>query len=363
MNRKLFRPGGPLGIRDLGNDRYRMNITIPQDADGRFARECPSADCAPAYFKVKPGTGITDGQVVAFCPYCRREGEPNDFATREQVRYAKELAIREVHKGLDGVVKDALGLGPSGKRSLGGGLVSMTMTYKPGNPPSVRRPFEDEVRRDVVCPHCTLDHTVFGLATWCADCGEDIFLTHVRTELDVTRSMVQDIERRREALGRRVAAKDLENCLEDAVSIFEAAMKAMTRRHLASAGATPDEAEARLKKIGNAFQSIVRTQEVMAGPLGIPSLPEVAWDALGAAFEKRHPITHNLGVVDRKYLERTPSGGRQGRELRITTSEVDAILDHVLSALHAVHARLFSASSNAVAGERTQLPGEGGQGE
>lgn len=345
MKRKLFQAGGPLGIRDLGNDQYRMNITIPKDADGRIARECPNTQCSPAYFKVTPGTGITGGQVVAYCPYCRHEAEPNDFATREQVRYAKDLAVREAHKGVDGLVKDALGLGPSGKRSFGDGLVSMTMTYKPGTLPTVRRPFEDEVRRDVVCPHCTLDHTVFGLATWCADCGEDIFLSHVRAELDVTRSMVGDIGRRREALGRRVAAKDLENCLEDAVSTFEAAMKAMTRRHLDVAGATLDEAETRLKKIGNAFQSVTRTREV-------------AWEALNAAFEKRHPITHNLGVVDRKYLERAQSGDRHGRELRITPSEVEAMLGHVLNALAAVHTRLFGATGKAVVDESAQLPGE-----
>lgn len=358
MNRKLFRPGGPLGIRDLGPNRYRMNIPIPTDADGRIGRECPNGECSPAYFKVKLGTGITGGQVLAFCPYCRHEAEPNDFATQEQVRYAKDLAVREAHKGLDEVVKDALGLGPSGKRTLGGGLVTMTMTYRPGSLPNVQRPFEDEVRRDVVCPHCTLDHTVFGLATWCADCGEDIFLSHVRGELDVTRSMVGDIGRRRDALGRRVAAKDLENCLEDAVSIFEAAMKALTRRHLDAAGTTPEETETRLKKIGNVYQNVTRTQKTIADLLGIPLLEGVAWDALDAAFEKRHPITHNLGVVDRKYLERAQNGDRHGREVRITPPEIEALLDQVLGALAAVHARLFPASGKTVAVETAQLPSE-----
>ena len=348
MKRRLFSPGGPLGIRDLGRDRYRMCITIPTDADGRMARECPNAACSPAYFKVKPGTGITDGQTRAYCPYCRHEAAPDEFATREQRRYAKDLAVREAHKGVNDVVKDALGLGPSGKRSFGGGLVTMSMTFKPGVLPSVRNPVEDEVRRDVVCPHCMLDHTVFGLATWCADCGQDIFLSHLRGELDVTRCMVGDIERRRETLGRRVAAKDLENCLEDAVSIFEAGMKALTRRHLCAVGAAPAEIESRLKKIGNAFQSVPRTQEVIADVLDISSLPNVAWESLNSAFEKRHPITHNLGVVDRKYLERAQSGDMHGREIRITPSEIEAVLDQVMVTLAAVHARLFTSADDSI---------------
>ncbi len=261
MTRKLFQPGGPLGIRDLGNDRYQMQITIPKDQDGRLARECPNSDCSPGYFKVKPGTGITDGQTFAYCPYCRHEATPTDFTTGEQVRYGKDLAVREAHKGIQGIINDALDLGPSGKRKFGGGFISMEMTYKPGTLPHVRQPFEDEVRRDVVCPHCTLDQTVFGLATWCADCGVDIFLTHVGAEVGVTRDMVRDIERRRELLGNRAAAKDLENCLEDAVSIFEATMKAMTRRWLEGRGDSINQVEAQLKKVGNSFQSIARTQE------------------------------------------------------------------------------------------------------
>ena len=205
-------------MKNLGNDQFRMFFTIPIDAEGRMARECPNTGCSPGYFKVKPGTGITTKQLVAYCPYCRRSAEPDDFSTREQVRYARDLVMREAQKGLQSVMKDALGIGASGKRKFGSGAVSMELSFKPGALLHVRRPFEDEIRRDVICPRCSLDQTVFGLAAWCADCGQDIFMVHVAAELDVTRLMVGDVARREEVLGKRVAAKDLENCLEDAVS-------------------------------------------------------------------------------------------------------------------------------------------------
>lgn len=341
MSRKLFRPGGPLNIRSVGSDQYRATITLPKDSDGRLARECPSSLCSPGYFKVKLGTGITGDQLVAYCPYCRNEAEPDGFNTNEQLRYAKDLVMREARKGVDDMLRNTLGLGSSGRRKIGGGFVSMEISLKSSPLPYVHPPFEDDVRRDVICPHCTLDQTVFGLATWCADCGADIFLTHAEAELNVVHSMVGDIERRREELGRRVAAKDLENCLEDAVSIFEAAMKAMTRRRLLVMGLTSDEMETRFRKIGNAYQNITRTQAIMAEVLGIDALPEVLWNELNVAFEKRHPITHNLGVVDRKYLEHAQSGDHHGREVRITVSEVGSLLDQVLVALSAVHQRLF----------------------
>jgi hypothetical protein len=350
MSHKLFRPGGPVDIEDLGSDQFRASITLPRDEDGRMARECPDEDCSPGTFKVKPGTGITGDQALAYCPYCRHAEAPDQFATKEQQRYAKDLVMREVQRGADGMIRDAFGLGASGRKKLGGGLISMEISLKSAPLPYVRPPAEDEVRRDVVCPSCGLDHTVFGLATWCADCGTDIFLTHVATELAVVRSMAGDIDRRREALGRRVAARDLENCLEDAVSIFEAAMKALARRHLAAGGLAPEEVDARLKKLGNTFQNITRTGEVLRDQLGLLAVPEVPWVELGAAFEKRHPITHNLGVVDRKYLERAQATDREGREVGITAAEVNTTLDQVLAAVSAVHGRLFPQSSPTAGG-------------
>jgi len=169
MSRKLFQPGGPLNIRDLGADQFLASITLPKDEDGRMARVCPDEACSPGTFKVKPGTGITSGQTVAYCPYCRRAAAPAQFATREQERYAKDLVMRETQRSIDDMIRDTFGLGTSGRKKLGGGLISMEISLKSGPLPDVRPPAEDEVRRDVVCPSCGLDQTVFGLATWCAD--------------------------------------------------------------------------------------------------------------------------------------------------------------------------------------------------
>lgn len=350
MTRKLFQSGGPLNFEDLGNDQFRASITLPRDEDGRLARECSDEACSPGTFKVRPGTGITSGQTVAYCPYCRHEGAPEEFATKEQRRYAEELVMREAHRGVDGMIRDALDLDVFGRKNLGGGLISMEISLKSAPLPHVRPPAEEEVRRDVVCPNCGLDHTVFGLATWCPDCGLDIFLTHVAAELAVVRSMAGDIERRREALGRRVAARDLENCLEDAVSIFEAAMKALARRHLAAIGLAHEDIDGRVKKLGNTFQNVARTIEALRDHLGLTAVSGVPWEELSASFEKRHPITHNLGVVDRKYLERARASDREGREVGIFPAEVNTTLDHVLVAVSAVHAGLFPHGGSAHGG-------------
>ena len=46
-------------------------------------------------------------------------------------------------------------------------------------------------------------------------------------------------------------------------------------------------------------------------------------ETLRTIFEKRHPLTHNLGVVDKKYLERVRTGDTEGREIRVTAQEVE----------------------------------------
>lgn len=337
MTKGLFREGGPHHVKRIGDDQHQISITIPKDEDGRVARECPNNLCSPAYFKVTPGTGITEGQDFAYCPYCEYKAEPSDFTTQEQIRYAKDIALKEAQGGIDDMLKNAFGFGPSGKKKIGGGFISIEMSYKQSPPRQVRRPYEDEVRRDVVCPHCTLDQTVFGLATWCSDCGRDIFLTHVSAEIAVTQRMLNDVSRREQNLGKRVAAKDLENCLEDAVSIFEASVKAIVRRALTERGEDLSSVDTKMKKIGNSFQSTKRTKEQLLKFFSYSPIHSDRWERLSVCFEKRHPVTHNLGVVDRKYLERAQQAEREGREVRISEQEVAVLLEDIYSAIADIH--------------------------
>jgi len=255
------------------------------------------------------------------------------------------MALQEAHKGMGRMVKDSLGLGPSGKKIYGGGLLSMEVEYKPKHPPHVRPPFEDEVRRDVICPHCGLDHSVFGLAMWCPDCGRDIFMSHVRAEYSVVRKMLSDVERRREKLGARVAARDIENGLEDIVSIFEAVLRTLLKRHLTEKGAPEEEIEEILKKsIRNQFQNVKRAQRLMQDKFNLELFSKhdtEKLDFLSNVFEKRHPITHNLGVVDKRYLEKVRTAEKEGRDIRITVEEIDKAIDMSIDILDDLHSRLL----------------------
>ena len=345
MTNSLFREGGPYNVQKTGPDQYTMNISIPADEHGRTGRECPQAECAPGYFKVKNGTGIIEGQAVAYCPYCRYKAEPGDFITKEQKRYGHDIGKREIEKAAAKMIKDAFGLGSSGKKKFGGGFISMEMSFKEGTPRHVRTPFEDEVLRTVTCPYCGLDHAVFGLAVWCPDCGKNIFMEHVKAEYEVIRMILSGVDRRRNDLGPRIAAHDLENCLEDTVSIFEAVLKAMLTRYLKDTG----EADENIQKlfseqIRNGFQSPKRSIDIIKNRTQTElfiGFSEDKIEFLASTFAKRHPITHNLGVMDKKYLASAIEAEKEGKEVRVTTEEIEQAIRLSIEALSGLHNRLF----------------------
>ena len=63
---------------------------------------------------------------------------------------------------------------------------------------------------------------------------------------------------------------------------------------------------------------------------------------MGVYFEKRHPVTHNLGVVDKKYLERTQQNEREGREVHISADEVGRVLADIDAAIADLHQQLIA---------------------
>lgn len=156
--------------------------------------------------------------------------------------------------------------------------------------------------------------------------------------------MLGDVPRRRQDLGRRIAAKDLENCLEDTVSIFEAVLRAFVRRRQQASGMSAEEIERQNKRIGTGFQNVRRAADLVEAELGISLFEAISEEQvtfLARVFEKRHPITHNLGVVDRKYIEKARSAEWEGREVLVTASEITVALDLSARVFRSLHGRLF----------------------
>ncbi len=148
-----------------------------------------------------------------------------------------------------------------------------------------------------------------------------------------------------------MAARDVENALEDTVSIFEAVLKAITLRWLRASGKPQTEIDDVFRKqIRNSYQNVKSAQSTAQALLGIDlfsGMDPQQVTALGETFEKRHPITHNLGIIDRTHLRRIQSGDIEGREIRIEASEVLGAVDLSLATLRSSYSHLFPEKDSA----------------
>ena len=127
------------------------------------------------------------------------------------------------------------------------------------------------------------------------------------------------------------------------MSAFEAVLKFTYKRSLIpTLGA--ETVEQKLYRLGNAFQNPERAAGILRNELDVELeglIGSEDEEALGKTFQKRHPITHNLGVVDRKYPEHGGGTAGLGREVPLTADEVEEILDLTERVLSGVYQSLF----------------------
>jgi phage FluMu protein Com len=67
-----------------------FSININPDEEGFIGRECPKCK---DYFKVKFDTGLPTQYHI--CPYCGYKENYGDFFTKEQIEYAKSVAVKK----------------------------------------------------------------------------------------------------------------------------------------------------------------------------------------------------------------------------------------------------------------------------
>lgn len=297
-------------LRRLGN-----NISVPITADehGFAGRECPLPDCE-GYFKIEFGTGLKGEGLPCHCPYCGHVAGHDQFWTKEQIEYAKSVAIRRitdaVHKDLKSLEFDHK---PKGAFGIG-----ISMKVKPAHPTPIRYYREKQLETEIVCANCTLRYSVYGVFAFCPDCGQHNSLQILDKNLEVVGKMLELAMGAEKALAERL----IENALEDCVSAFDGFGRELCRIH-ANRASNPAKAERM------SFQNLDGAKTGYLDLFGIDLPASVAaeeWRAAVRAFQKRHLIAHKLGVVDQDYIAR--SGDTRtvvGRKIGVDAEEVKAL--------------------------------------
>lgn len=298
-------------LRRLGNT---FSIPLDVDQDGYLGRECPECE---EYFKITPGTGITEGEPPCHCPYCGHCANQDQFFTKEQIRYAESVVMKQVS---DAMTKDLKSLEfdikPKGAFGIG---ISMKVKSQPMR---IRRYSEIELEEEVVCDNCTLRYTVFGSFAYCPDCGRHNSRQILDKNIDLALKMID--------LAADVDAKIGQQLIDDALENGVSAFDGFGRE---TCCVNKDKANDPAKAENVSFQNLTRAQQKVVNLFGIDlcgALAAVEWEFVGRCFQKRHLLAHKMGVVDDTYMQMTNDPDLAvGRKVPIQADEVRNMLGHL----------------------------------
>lgn len=301
-------------LRRLGSS---ISIPIEPDEDGFTGRECPNSDCE-GYFKIEFGTGLKGENLPCHCPYCGHTAPHDQFWTKEQIEYAKSVALRKItdalHKDLKKLEFDHKPRGAFG--------IGLSLKVKPGRPIPIHYYREKRLETEVVCGNCTLRYSVYGVFAFCPDCGQHNSLQILDKNLEVVEKML-DLAT---SADKELSEKLIENALEDCVSSFDGFGRELCRIY-AQRTINPAKAE----KIS--FQNLDGAKQNLSAVFNLDlaaGLTAEEWESAVRGFQKRHVLSHKMGVVDDDYIHK--SGDTLaviGRRVSICEDEVRCLIQLV----------------------------------
>ncbi len=278
----------------------QFRITIEPDEEGYIGRECPVESCL-GYFKITPGTGL-EGPAPCHCPYCGHSGDHNTFFTQAQIEYGQSVVIRQV---TDAIHKDLKALEfehkPQGMFGVG-----ISMKVRNSAPEPIRYYQEKELETKVVCDKCTLRFAIYGVFGWCPDCGAHNSLQILSKNLELSRKELSLAE----TLDTEMAEHLVGDALENVVSAFDGFGRELCAQK---------ETEIR-------FQNIVSARRRVQEAFGFDFASEISadsWTVICRVFEKRHLLSHKMGVIDEDYVRKANDPTAMvGRRVRVAPDEV-----------------------------------------
>jgi hypothetical protein len=303
-------------LRALGN---QIAVSMEPDEDGYLGRECPIETCL-GYFKITVGTGVK-GPAPCHCPYCGHVGDHKTFWTREQIDYARSMAIRKV---TDAVRKDLKSLEfehkPKGPFGIG-----ISLKLQPGSPHPIQYYREKELETHVVCANCTLRYAIYGVFGWCPDCGVHNSSQILSKNLELAQKEIALAE----TVDKDLAEHLLGDALENVVSVFDGFGRVISEQK---------GRETRFQNLSGARRNI----EEAFGFDFADVLSEPDWKFISRMFQKRHLISHKMGVIDEDYIAKADDPDAVvGRKVQLQRDEVENAIGIVRKLGDRLYAGIF----------------------
>jgi hypothetical protein len=299
-------------MKHLANLGSQFSISIPPDEDGLVGRECPVPECE-SYFKIQLGTGLKGENLPCHCPYCGHAAGPDKFFTKAQVEYAQSVVMNQFAGAL---LKDlkSLEFNHEPREAFGIGI-SMKVS---GRPTPIRHYREKQLETEVVCEQCTLRYMIYGVFGFCSDCRVHNSFQILKKNLELVGKMLAVAETQEQA----VAQSLIENGLEDCVSAFDGFGREICRLHAKKSTDLAKAEKVSFQNLEGAKQStkLLFNLDLAAG------LTDDEWKAAVRAFQKRHVLSHKMGVLDEAYVRKSgDTHAVVGRKVSIAIDEVRAL--------------------------------------
>ena len=155
-------------IRGLGSipEQQLISVQVVLDDDGYYDRLCPAPECGQVFKVLFEDWRNKVPDEEAFCAICREEAEPSDFDSEEQREHLQAQALAHITGQLDEAFRRAT------PRHQDFGLISMTLTYRPGARPIVI-PAEASpaMTQRSECEACGCRYASIGAAFFCRPAG------------------------------------------------------------------------------------------------------------------------------------------------------------------------------------------------
>ncbi len=280
-----------------------VSVPIPTDDKGFLDRACPSKNCG-ATFKVHGrdwDAKITNDQ--GFCPLCRHTANGEDWATPEQVRYAKSVAMRKFESRLHSALE-------AGARGFNyhqrPGFITMSMSVSPHSPTIVLPcRVAGIMEQQFECEKCACRYSSIGAAFFCPACGHNSSLSVFGYTLDTVQKTLEAIPTIRQAFG------DDKDSAENAIRLvveqsFGKLVGAFEHYSEAVFEMVPTAPTAKVKR--GSFQRLTEASQLWREAVNVgynDILSQTEFTALLSLFQKRHLLIHTDGIVDADYLQKS----------------------------------------------------------
>lgn len=290
-------PTGGLGKNNVPNGS--VPIYIFSDKEGFFGRVCPSCE----------KTFRTDaGSEEYHCSYCSHRDHSLAFTTRNQWEYIQayiQLVVSALQERKDIEI------------DLDNIIANLTHNKSP------LIYTEERLQQLNICKECKTEYDILGAYGFCPYCGEPNIFEVFNDNLKMLIKRANATVAQSEDVYQNLWDEMLKNC----VSEFESMSKAI-RDQLVKLPAIPQ----RRKDIeGLNFQRIKDAHLKLKAWFGIDIFTGLSHDNIDfilISFERRHLLTHSLGVVDQKYLDNTiDKSVRLNQKIKVSKEEALRIIE------------------------------------